>query len=237
MFKLVSINIEWDKHLDLVLPFIKREAPDVLCIQEIFESDHAVFEKELEMKGVFAPMVRVIPTMGGPSQPTGVALFTKEQQAETSVEYYYGSADAVADLDAKPFDEEARPLVSVRVRFGENDYNVGTTHFTWTGNAESSDRQREDIKVLLDLVKGKDRLILCGDFNAPRGGEIFTLLSKNFKDNIPLHYKTSIDKKFHRKGDLQLVVDGLFTTDDVRTENVRLVDGLSDHMAIVAEIE
>lgn len=32
------------------------------------------------------------------------------------------------------------------------------------------------------------------------------------------------------------MVDGLFTTSDYKASNVRLVDGVSDHMAIVADI-
>jgi hypothetical protein len=32
------------------------------------------------------------------------------------------------------------------------------------------------------------------------------------------------------------MVDGLFTTPVYQTSNVKLVDGVSDHMAIVAEI-
>jgi len=38
--KLISLNIEGDKHLDdKILPFFDKEKPDVLCLQEVFAKD------------------------------------------------------------------------------------------------------------------------------------------------------------------------------------------------------
>jgi hypothetical protein len=48
---------------------------------------------------------------------------------------------------------------------------------------------------------------------------------------------TSLDQNLHRIPGLQFMVDGLFTTEKVRAENVALCDGVSDHMAIVATLE
>jgi len=56
--KLVSLNIEGSKHLDLVLSFLEREAPDVVCVQELFESDAPLFESRLGMEHAFAPICR-----------------------------------------------------------------------------------------------------------------------------------------------------------------------------------
>ena len=33
--KLISLNIELNRHHDLVLPFLKKEKPDVICLQEL----------------------------------------------------------------------------------------------------------------------------------------------------------------------------------------------------------
>jgi endonuclease/exonuclease/phosphatase family metal-dependent hydrolase len=78
--------------------------------------------------------------------------------------------------------------------------------------------------------------VLTGDFNAPRGGPIFSELAKVWNDQIPATAKTSIDPQLHRAGSLQLMVDGLFTTSDFHAEDVALHTGLSDHQGITARI-
>ena len=83
---------------------------------------------------------------------------------------------------------------------------------------------------------------MCGDFNAPRGGEIFSALATRWHDNIPGTYHTSLDLSLHKAGKVDgerlatLMVDGLFTTPGYRTSRVELVPGVSDHCAIVAEV-
>jgi hypothetical protein len=72
--------------------------------------------------------------------------------------------------------------------------------------------------------------------NAPRGKESFSRLAKKYKDNIPPEYKTSIDQNLHKVKGIQFMVDGLFTTPSYKASDVKLVDGVSDHMAVVAEI-
>jgi hypothetical protein len=94
----------------------------------------------------------------------------------------------------------------------------------------------------MQILGTMGEFVLGGDFNAPRGGEMFSVLSSAYTDNIPLQYKTSLDLTLHRAarergpqlGDK--MVDGLFSTPAYSVSDVRLVDGVSDHMAVVATI-
>lgn len=87
--------------------------------------------------------------------------------------------------------------------------------------------------ALLDLTN----IIFCGDFNAPRGRQIWSILSSKLKDNVPNEITTTIDGNIHRAGNLQLVVDGLFTSSNYKVCDVQVISGVSDHCAIVAGIE
>ncbi len=135
--KLISINIEINRHYDTVLNFLKKEKPDVVCLQEVLEDD-------------------------------------------------------------LPF---------------------------------------QVVDFLLKSLDSMPEFVLCGDTNAPRGNETFSRLATKYKDNIPAEYKTSIDQKLHRVKGIMFMVDGLFTTSSCIASNVRLQDGVSDHMAVLAEIE
>jgi endonuclease/exonuclease/phosphatase family metal-dependent hydrolase len=121
-------------------------------------------------------------------------------------------------------------------------YRIATTHFTWSEKGRATDTQREHLHSLLSALETEKELVLCGDFNMPRGGELFSTLAERYKDTIPPEYVTSIDVSLHRNRlddpeELsQKMVDGLFTTPEYLAQNVRLVSGLSDHMAITATI-
>ena len=238
MFKLISVNIEHDKHIDLVLKFLDEEKPDVLYLQEVFNEDYMMIKDRFSMEGFFESYVLVGSYTGdGILHDSGCALLSKFPLQDIKIEYYYGDADVMPVAGSIPSDEYPKVLLSAKAEINGKKYDLATTQFTWTKDGEATDRQRENAEKLLTLLKSHKSLILAGDFNAPRGREIFAEFNKHYRDNIPKEYTTSIDKNIHRAGGLQLMVDSLFSTEDIEFENVKLVDGVSDHMAIVAEVK
>lgn len=238
MFKLISVNIEHDKHIDKILPFLDREKPDVLYVQELFEKDYPAIKECVAMDGIFKPYLIVKSSLdGGKLHMSGCAILARFPMKGIGVNYYYGNPEKIPTHGEIPVDEQPKVLISALVNVEEKDYNLATTHFTWSADGNATLRQWEDAQNLIKLLDNKKRLILAGDFNAPRGHAIFSLFNKIYRDNIPKEYTTSIDKNIHRAGDLQLMVDCLFSTEDIEFEKVKLVDGVSDHMAIVAEVK
>ena len=243
--KIVSLNIEFDKHHDIVLPFLKKENPDVICIQELLESDFEMYKKELGMAGTYKPIEYIyFPFYGGPKDlRQGEAIFAKNF-LEASYEYYVGSEENINhkfdDYFADPSLHKNNVLIVAKVADSAGkEFTIATTHFTLTQMGESTPLQLENLDKLFALTQHFPELVLVGDMNAPRGNETFTRLATKYKDNIPAGYKTSIDVNLHRNGMncADKMVDGLFTTPGYTATNVKLVDGVSDHMAIVFDIE
>lgn len=234
--KLVSINIERDKHLDRVLPFIEREAPDVLCVQEIYEKDIPLFTHVMRGSRRFSPAARY--REGESSHMVGEAVFSNLPVKEWFAYKYAGPSD-ITDSDLKTYRNHVRTLLGCEIERGSGLFRIATTHFTWTAGGEPDNHQRHDVRNLLDVSLSLGQLILCGDFNAPRGGEIFSFLADHYEDAIPRRYKTSIDISLHKAGRERphelgdKMVDGLFTSSGYRASGVRLVSGLSDHCAVV----
>ena len=236
--KLISINIEIDRHLDAVESFLAKEQPDVACIQELPVSDIERIGKAMNAPyHVYAPMTRWL----DPHEVIGVGIFSTRPFVSQSVGYYRGNAENIQDLDSTSVEASNRTknlaLVSAEIEKEGTRFQVATTHFTWNPDGEADDFQREDIQKLLALTERFPELVLAGDFNAPRGKEIFEILRKRYTDNIPPEYTTSIDGNFHRRGQLNMMVDGLFTSKGYQASNVRLQFGVSDHAGIVADIE
>ena len=248
--RLVSINIERSKHLDSVSPFITREAPDVLCVQELMERDVEA------ISSVFHPQSHVYFSMsrireGSDVGVFGLGIFSRSPITRSGAPCYVGPSDTLPDTDsgdARTFNNQNRAVQWCDMEKEGETFRIGTTHFTWTPHGAPDDAQRRDVTALLHQLDALGDMVLCGDFNAPRGGEIFARIAQRYTDTIPATYDWSLDPVLHRAGDALkgsaealglpgLMVDGLFSTPGYLVSEVRLESGVSDHMAIVATVE
>src|SRR3989338_8311574 len=94
--KLISLNIERSKHLNVVLPFLKREKPDVVCIQELLERDIQGFvAAQVGGNYIYAPMLRHMETDGSPL--VGEAIFTHLPVIRKDIQYYVGNANDIPE--------------------------------------------------------------------------------------------------------------------------------------------
>ncbi len=234
---ILQLNIEGDKHLDRIIPFLKESKPDVVCMQEVHEPDLHKIAKTMGADYFFTPMnrrlVNNLVTIGG------IAIFSRLPIQASSAIQYAGSNEIV-DFDLSNH-ESARQTqrYSVAVCHVIKDdvvIKIATTHFTWTPDGEPDHFQREDMRELVKVLGSLGEFVLCGDFNAPRGGEMFSILSSRYTDNVPTHYVTSLDRKLHRAGHLDRMVDGIFSTPSHLVSEVRMIDGLSDHCALLGEV-
>lgn len=236
--KLISINIEYDKHFDTVLPFLQREQPDVVCVQELFWADVPKLQAAINMGFVYFPFTRM-------EQETkykiaargigGVALFSKVPLQQAQLLPYHGGFDHLP-IFGKPNDE-LRGLIVAKVEKDGVIFTIATTHFTWSPDGKPNPEQRADAARLTEQLEQFPDVILTGDMNTPRGGEIFAELGSGLQDAVPSEVTTTIDPQLHYSGGLDLVVDVLFLSNAYQARSVQVVGGVSDHKAIVAEIE
>lgn len=240
--KLISLNLEGHRHFDLQMPFFRAESPDVLCLQEMLGSDFDFLKTGLGMNGIFAPMCterRVDREGNEVPDSRGVGMLAKLPLQDAQAHYYLGDQGVMYEFvsDTTPQDQICKVLLTGAVTASEGErFSFGTTHFTWSKGGAADDTQRRDLRALFEKLGAFPDIILCGDFNAPRGQEIFAMIAQRYKDNIPARYTTSIDENLHRHGRIEFMVDGLFSTPEYLAANVRLENGVSDHCAIVAEI-
>jgi hypothetical protein len=247
---LVSVNIERSKHLDRVVPFLRAQKPDVVCFQELMVRDIPLFERELGAKSIYVGNT-IHPDEGEPDV-MGIGIFTAFPIISHATEYYWGGPENVVEFDLTStkakHDSENHAVVYCDITKDGATFRIATTHFTWTPNGQPDDFQREDLARMMPILEGAKEFALCGDFNAPRGSEIFTKIAARYKDNIPERYLWSLDLDLHRGGLKHmkeeaagmglsgLMVDGLFTTPSYMAENVELHEGVSDHCAITATV-
>lgn len=239
--KLISINIERDKHYARWMPWVKAEQPDVVCLQELSEEDAPRLAAELGFGfTAFTPLCRF---MGKEAQPRvmqlGQGIWSRAPLTDVRIVPYYGGGSGRDDFVNASNDEKVATqrytLLAARVE----GVQIVTTHFPWTPTgSQPCGHQRAAMVAMMKTLKPLDDFVLCGDFNTPRGFGLFEELAAVYKDNIPKHYTSSVDKNLHRVGYAlpDYMVDGLFTTPAYTATDVRLVSGVSDHMGVVGEI-
>jgi endonuclease/exonuclease/phosphatase family metal-dependent hydrolase len=235
--RLVSINIERSKHLDTVSEFLRKQSADVVTLQEVMERDLLFLESVLGMKSFYVPLSEY----EKPDEAKGLegqSIFARDFVG-TSKAYYAGEWDPLTKFTEDKLESIvriAKALSWVQVEKAGQLFCVATTHFTWSEHGEVTDLQRKDMQALLEHLKGIPEFVLSGDFNTPRGREMWDLLAATYKDNIPLKYSSSIDPLLHRAAPIPYVIDGVFTTLGYSASNVELHTGISDHCAVTATI-
>ena len=246
MRKLISLNIEGDKHLSLVRAFLEKESPDILCLQEIFEEDIPTLTSLPQV--IFMPMClkeRVDDTLS----LRGIAICSREAFTPALQEYYHKPSEDLLREDCTTVETrratKREGVLSVTFPDG---VHIATTHFTWIAEGALPDQNQEaDVALLLAIIEQHEPLLICGDFNMPREQNfLYHVLTTALVDHVPDRYTSSMHIPLHRvrndpkraKHVSGFMVDYIFSTpSSFAVENVRMECGMSDHCALVADIE
>jgi len=244
--KLLTLNIEHDRHLERVAQTIATHSPDIVCLQEVFEKDCATlaaagsYQFKYAISTLMPDRTGVQSTPrgfgGGSPRSWGLAVLTRLPVQHQTVAYY--ADDPRIRIFGSPNDPR-RLLIMTELHHEGRTYKIGTTHFTWSMAGATTDEQRADFARLKQVLLPYPDYVLCGDFNAPRGGEMFSLFTNELGliDHLPADVTTTIDPQFHYAGALELAVDTIFATPEYRLTDVQVLEGISDHKGILAMVE
>jgi endonuclease/exonuclease/phosphatase family metal-dependent hydrolase len=249
MIKLVSVNIEGDRHLERVRPFLAEENPDIICLQEAFRDD----VQELigsEYQTEFLPM-SLKERSDGSLSVWGVSLATRSSAWRVVREYYHQPTTTLVPSDERSVETKRMSMwqgvIGVTIEAGGVDYTLFTTHFTWTPNGVSNQYQSVDMERLLSFLGEQGPHVLCGDFNIPRKqNSLYPLLHAHYTDHVPEEYETSMYIPLHLVRDNpkaaadvgSYMVDYILSTPGTyRVRDVALRGNVSDHCALIAHIE
>jgi endonuclease/exonuclease/phosphatase family metal-dependent hydrolase len=232
--KLLTLNIEASRHRDRVHAALVRHQPDVACLQEVLEDDCPFFASAADYRCLYANSA-LWPDDANPAlaRNWGLAILTRLPVDDSTI------LDYSENTRIRTFDEPnspSRKLLTAQVRSGAHACRIITTHFTWSVEGQISAQQRADFTRLKAAISRYPEFVLCGDFNAPRGGEMFALFESELAltSHLPADVTTTIDAQYHHAGALELAVDTIFTTSAYSVSSIEVLDGLSDHKAILA---
>ncbi len=246
---LISLNIEGSLHLNRFPQLVLAEDPDVLCLQEVFEHDLQQIAELSHMPHYHFARKAFIPKEQGLSERDGwwgLAIFSKEPLRDVREVFYRRAESRYATQNYQTLTKDQRQQAQEGVMLtgmyhkGGDAFPVATLHFTWSF-VTASELQMHDAHRLMAVLAEIPEIILCGDFNVPRvQNACYEIFAQELIDAIPRDITNSVDRALHKNGakiTQDLMVDYLFHTKQFQAQHVRLVDGVSDHMAIVAQIQ
>jgi endonuclease/exonuclease/phosphatase family metal-dependent hydrolase len=164
-----------------------------------------------------------------------MGFFSNLQFSSVKQYHYRGDFYHVPEF-AHPNSANRLLMYTVVDKDGTN-FPIFNTHFTWSVGGQVSDEQRQNFVKMELILDEFEEVILCGDFNTPRGKELYSKLAARYQDALPPEVKTTIDPVMHRGGALQLVVDGIFCSSHFEILSARTKYGVSDHQAIIVELQ
>jgi endonuclease/exonuclease/phosphatase family metal-dependent hydrolase len=199
---------------------------------------HDVFQQLINdgFDGVFAPQWNEV--ISGKIITIGSAILSSQNVSKFENIYFRGNPSNVPDFDDGRVDQACIPraIQKIELDYCGTTINIMNLHFTWSAAGQASDLQRADILKIRGITSAHKKLVICGDFNAPVGGEILDKLQESLKLSIPCGLTTSIDPQFHYAKDLQIVVDAMFHSGDVAISKIDAKFGVSDHCALIASL-
>lgn len=246
--KLISVNIEGQKHLDKIRELLSNENPDVVCLMECFPDTIDYLADDKYPYRLYVPTYQVDQIEGEGEQGLvasktrvwGEAIISKYPLIDSQITYLSMDEYGPENLPTHGTDNHIPALILANVDIAGKLYRVGTIHLTWTPKASMTNRQRLNVAELLDLVAGQE-LVLSGDFNIPRGNDVYLQMARYFQDNIPDSIHSTLDPELHyrNKGQvkkLELVVDYVWSTPKYIVSDLKVISGVSDHGAIVCGV-
>lgn len=237
---IVSVNIEGDNHLDRIIPFLEKLTPDVVCLQECFAADLEVLKFHHLPHSTFCSLASVLLPNSvrlSPKGEWGLAILSSHPFSHTSEDYYQKNRTSLPKLDDKNPNTVNRAVQFAILNTQTLKIKIANTHFTWSSAGQITAGQRDDFQKMLAILDNSRPDILCGDFNTPRGKQLYSLLEERYLSAVPDSISSTIDQHLHRIPDIQLVVDGVFVDKKHQIISSKVYDGVSDHTAIVTQIK
>lgn len=250
---ILTLNI-WQGGLqfDHALRFIHQVKPDILCLQEVFNGHDAssprnyrtieVLSEELpEYSIAFAPAFLCVTAYGKFDQ--GNAIFSRFPIVHEDfawLNHPYGEYEEYpADKD---WTKDPKNIQYCQVKISTEILNIFNVHGVWDMKGDDTPARLKMSEVIIDQVKGKDKVFLSGDFNVRPNTQTIRHIEEYLRNVSDPGRETSFNLKFKdlkvSPGYATAVVDFVFVSDDLQVISCESpqVDA-SDHLPIVTVLE
>jgi endonuclease/exonuclease/phosphatase family metal-dependent hydrolase len=248
--KCITLNIWFGgKLFDNIIAFLKKENPDILLLQEVYDGTDEVLEKRFrsfhEMKKLldfsFADFASgfLDTVQNGFRVDRGNAIFSKfpiVKKENIFFDILYSTTYIDSEKTA-PF--APRNMQHVLIQLPEKKLNVFNVHGIWREHGEDDAERLRMSDIIMQHTKNKEHVLLAGDFNLKPN----TQTVHNIEKYLHSVFNNSLISTFNMKhktknGYATAAVDMFFISKNIKIQNAMCpaVD-VSDHYPLLVNLE
>jgi endonuclease/exonuclease/phosphatase family metal-dependent hydrolase len=244
--KLLQLNIWEGKLTRAVLPFLDKEKPDILCLQEVFSCDAKVpvprnlfdaLQCIQERTGYeycfFSPLLSGV--FAGQKADFGQAILSRYPLSDQHALFTNGKYNP--DFTVGTYDRMEAILQTCTVHAGGKTFSLANHHGHWLIDPMGDEVSVEKMALVkAQLEKLPQPLIFAGDLNVKCESPAMRVFDGFLTNLIAKHNITSTLGPLGKVPDV--ACDHILVSDDVDVHDFRVSeDIISDHKALLMEFD
>lgn len=247
--KFATLNI-WSggRLLDKIISFIKKEAPDVVTMQEVRNGKDLRLEKQCRTMGVFKKELRYpysvfapafLNTLSVGKIDEGNAILSRFPIIYDKVTFFDNEFGEFNSENSKHFELIPCILQHTVIEHQSLKLNIFNAHGIWGLDGKDNEDRLKMSKIIINEIKDKANVILAGDFNVKPNTKtiqnIELYLKNVFRDELITTFNM---KQKVGEGYATSVVDMVFVS-----KNIKVLShfcpryDISDHLPLVCTLE
>jgi endonuclease/exonuclease/phosphatase family metal-dependent hydrolase len=247
--KFICLNLELGgKMIDRIVEFFQKEDPDILALQEVYNGQALKLEKRLRSfeflkqklgfdHALFSPAVIDVYREGKLEQ--GNAILSKFPILDTKTVFYDVPIQERTHIEG-PGDYTLTPrnLQRAAVDIAKIKINIFNTQGIWNFDGNDNERRIKMSEVIVREIKGRENVILAGDFNTWPETETMKMIGNNLTNVFQNKIPTTFNMKRKNPEFIPMIVDYMFVS-----PNLKIIDhycpsvDISDHLPLVCVFE
>lgn len=249
--KFICLNL-WlgGKLFDNVVDFLNREKPDVLALQEVFNSKDPKYPKNYRTMEEFSKIFKYkyfdfAPAFlnhqsDGAVMECGNAIFSKYPIVSRDITFFDIPFDTEYSENKMggDFSKTPRNLQHVQLNIDEKTVNVFNTQGIWGFDGEDNPRRFAMGRTIRENYLGKENIILCGDFNTLDHTKAMSVFETELKNVFKGELKRTFNMRHKPKdsGFATAVVDMIYVSPSINvTKHYTVDDDVTDHVPLICE--
>lgn len=247
--KFLTLNIWFGgKLFNNITSFIKKENPDIITFQEVYDGKNPYLEKRFQSYTLlqkvlgyqfvnFAPAFEEVLDVG--NIEWGNAVFSKyplisSENIFFDIPYAKNYHNTMKGSEFSP-----RNMQHVTLHADGKEIHVFNIHGIWGLDGNDNPRRRAMGEVIINHIRDKQHVILSGDFNLKPNTQTVYTIEKHLNSVFNNELQTTFNMKYKTNpGYATAAVDMIFVS-----KNIRVVKKLcpqidiSDHLPLIAFFE
>ncbi len=247
--KILCLNL-WEGGIlwDNIVNLLKREDPDILCLQEAFDAPPPAPLQYQTVKRMrillpnhyhqYSPELYEIRPDG--EGDTGNLIISKYPIAHSETIFLYGDYQKITRPNTIEFSHYPKNMQCAYIALPTNkELHVHNLHGIWGLDGSDSPERLRMSSIITSHIANKQNVIVAGDFNIKPD----TQTIRSIEQKLINVFKGNLSSSFNMKhktnpGYATAVVDMIFASPDVAIVDKKILDDdVSDHKALLFEVQ